>query len=85
MLTTHKPARLTVDLGDERLYKAIRVAAIERRRPVREIVIEALREWLRNQEEQEDLAAYREAKDEPGIPWEEVKAAIRAAEAPEAQ
>ncbi|MDO8472441.1 MAG: hypothetical protein Q7T05_01340 [Dehalococcoidia bacterium] len=83
MATTGKQKRMTLDVGDERLYSAIRHAAAERDKPVAEIVAEALRKWLEDQEEQEDLAAMRAVKDEPTIPWEQVKAEIRAAEAAE--
>lgn len=64
-----KSARLTVDLGDAQLYRAIRHAAIERDQPVRQIVIDALREWLERQEEADDLAAIAEAENDPTFPW----------------
>ena len=41
-----KGTRITVDLGSEELLKAIKFAAIDRGEPVREIVIEALKQWL---------------------------------------
>ncbi len=41
-----KGTRITVDLGDEELFKAIKIAAVKQGKPVREIVIEALRQWL---------------------------------------
>jgi len=41
-----KATRITVDLGDEELCKAIKFAAVEHGKAVREIVIEALRQWL---------------------------------------
>jgi len=44
-----KGTRITVDLGDEELFKAIKFAAVEQGKPVREIVIEALRQWLDRQ------------------------------------
>ena len=74
MATSEQPVKLTVTLNDRALYRAIRHMAIERERPVREIVAEALREWLERQEEQEDLAAVAEAEGEPTIPWEQVRA-----------
>ena len=40
-------SRLNIDLKDEELYKAVRIMAIEKGTTVREIVIEALRQWLR--------------------------------------
>ncbi len=41
-----KGTRITVDLGDEELLKAVKIAAVEQGKPVREIVIEALKQWL---------------------------------------
>jgi len=41
-----KGTRITVDLGNEELFKAIKIAAVKQGKPVREIVIEALRQWL---------------------------------------
>lgn len=72
---------MTLDVGDEQLYRAICQAAAERGNSVAEIVAEALRKWLEEQEEIEDLAAMRAVKDEPTAPWEQVKAEVRAAEA----
>ncbi|MCK4221574.1 MAG: hypothetical protein KAX25_01800 [Dehalococcoidia bacterium] len=41
-----KGTRITVDLGDEELLKGIKFAAVEQGKPVRQIVIEALGQWL---------------------------------------
>ena len=41
-----KGTRITVDLGSEELLKATKVAAVERGNSVREVVIEALHQWL---------------------------------------
>lgn len=41
--------KLTIDLGDERLYRALRVQSAMRSRPMREIVVEALRMWMADQ------------------------------------
>lgn len=41
-----KSTRITVDLGDEELVKALKIAAVEHRRTVRDIVVEALQTWL---------------------------------------
>ena len=41
-----KGTRITVDLGNEELVKAVKIAAVEQGKPVREIVIEALKQWL---------------------------------------
>ena len=41
-----KGTRITVDLGSEELLKALKIAAIEQGKPVREIVIKALEQWL---------------------------------------
>jgi len=41
-----KGTRITVDLGSEELLKAIKIAAVERGKSLREIVIESLQQWL---------------------------------------
>ena len=41
-----KGTRITIDLGSEELLKAVKFAAVEQSRPIREIVIEALEQWL---------------------------------------
>jgi len=59
--------RITVDLGNEDLLKAIRIAAIEQGKSIRELTIEALQEWLERrmaEEDKEDLEAMREAENE---------------------
>ena len=43
---TRKGSRITVDLGDEDLVKAVKIAAVEQGRTVRDIVVEALTHWL---------------------------------------
>lgn len=63
--------KITVDLRDDELYRAIKIAAIEHKSSLRQVVIEALKEWLRRQEESEDLEAYRQAKGEPTRPFRE--------------
>jgi len=44
---TQKSTRITVDLGSEELLKAVKIAAVEQGRTVRDIVIEALTQWLK--------------------------------------
>jgi len=63
--------KITVDLRDDELYRAIKIAAIEHKSSLRQVVIEALKEWLRRQEESEDLEDYRKAKGEPTRPFRE--------------
>jgi hypothetical protein len=41
-----KSTRITVDLGSEELVKSLKIAAVEHRRTVRDIVVEALEAWL---------------------------------------
>ncbi len=67
-----KTAKLTVDVGDPRLYKAIKILAIERGSTLREVVVEALRDWIGKQEDLEDLAAIEEVRGEPTRPIEEL-------------
>lgn len=79
MATTEKPIKITVALDDKELYRAIKHAAIERDLTLREIVTEALQEWLEKQEEIEDLSAIAQAEGEETIPWEQVRSEMRAA------
>ena len=41
-----KGTRITIDLGSEELLKTIKFAAVEQGKSIREIVIEALEQWL---------------------------------------
>jgi len=66
-----KDTRITVDLKSEELQRAVRVAAIDRKTSVGEIVSQAIKGWLEREEEKEDLEAYREVKDEPSRPLDE--------------
>ena len=63
--TKTKGTRITVDLGSQRLARALRVLAAAQGRPLREVVDEALRDWIEKQEDLEDLAAIAEAKKNP--------------------
>ena len=69
-------AKITVDLGDDELYRAIKIAAIQHKASLREVVIEALRDWLVHQEELEDLRDYQEAKGESTRPFREFLAEL---------
>lgn len=62
-----KGTRITVDLGNEELLKAIKIAAIDRGKSIREITTEAFQEWLERREaleDKEDLRAMMEAESE---------------------
>jgi len=65
-------ARLTVDLGSAALYRSVKVLAAYQGRPLRDVVAEALRDWVEKQEELEDLAAIARVEDEPGRPLREI-------------
>ena len=51
------PMKVTLDIGDEALYRAVKVEAARSDRTVRGIVAEALEQWLERLEDQEDRAA----------------------------
>ena len=53
--------KVTFDLEDADLYRAVKVEAARSDRSVREIVEEALAEWLERREIAEDAAAAAEA------------------------
>ena len=65
--------RLNVELTDEDLFMAIKVAAVHRREPLRVIVTEALEQWLERQEDEDDRRVIAEREHEESIPWEEAK------------
>ena len=68
--------RMTVVFDDEELYTSVKVEAARRHVPAKDLVAEALREWLELQEDREDLVALREGsaeiEREGGIDLEEV-------------
>lgn len=47
--------RMTVVFDDEELYTAVKVEAARRHVPAKDIVAEALREWIQLQEDMEDV------------------------------
>ena len=53
--------KVTVDIADSDLYRAIKVEAARSDRSVREVVEEALREWIERREDEEDGSGAREA------------------------
>jgi len=61
-----KGTRITVDLGNKELLKAIKFASVEQGKPVREIVIEALEKWLEGKKGsgQQDFLSMIKALDE---------------------
>jgi len=68
--------RLTVDLGSAALYRSVKVLAAYQGKPLREVVMEALRDWVEKQEELEDLADIARVEDEPGRPLREIMAEL---------
>jgi hypothetical protein len=57
-----KGTRITVDLGSEELLKAVKFASVEQNKPIREIIIEALEQWLggkKDSRQQEYLAIWK--------------------------
>lgn len=67
--------RMTVIFEDEQLYTALKVEAVRRGVPAKDIVSEAVREWLETREDLELAAemeeAIREWEREGGIDAEE--------------
>ncbi len=52
-----RATKITIDLGDRGLYRALKVAAAEQDRSVKDIVIEAVRFWLSHQRQVESTLA----------------------------
>jgi predicted DNA binding CopG/RHH family protein len=48
--------KVTFATDDEALYRAVKARAAATGRPVREVVEEALRQWLGRREDEEDIA-----------------------------
>ncbi|MDP2726544.1 MAG: hypothetical protein Q8P59_03280 [Dehalococcoidia bacterium] len=67
--------RMTLVFDDEELYTTIKVEAARRHRPAKDLVAEALREWLEAQEDAELLLEIEAARAE----WEE-KGGVEAGE-----
>ncbi|MDP2949075.1 MAG: hypothetical protein Q8P22_06015 [Chloroflexota bacterium] len=65
--------RVTVDLGSAALYRSVKVLAAYQGRSLREVVAEALRDWVEKQEEREDLEAIAEVEHEPLVPLGEAR------------
>jgi len=59
-----KGTTITVDLGSRELLRKVELASAEQGRTVQDIVVEALREWFRRREDEEDLRAMMEAEEE---------------------
>ena len=43
--------RITVDLGSSELYRAVRIAAAERDASIKEVIVQALEQWLERQDD----------------------------------
>lgn len=53
--------KVTVAFSDPELYRTVRVRAAQSDRQIRDIIEEALRDWIEKQEDAEDVAASRDA------------------------
>lgn len=67
-MSMRRVQKLTVELQDEALYKAVKHASVDFGMPAREIVAQALRDWLEQKENEEDLRAMAEAEDDEVTP-----------------
>ena len=67
--------KVTLVLEDEDLYEALKLFAARDGRTLRQVISEALEQWVEAKEDAEDAAFAREAKKEQGknISWEQVK------------
>lgn len=59
--------RMTVLFEDDALYTAVKVEAARRNQPLKDLVTQALREWIEDQEDAELLADVEAARAE----WQE--------------
>ena len=75
-MTMSETAKRSTVYLDPELHRALRIKAIHNRRSMSAIVNDAVREALR--EDQEDLAAFEERADETAISYEELLKNLRA-------
>ena len=61
MTVAEEPSQITVVLGDPKLYRALKLATVEKDMTVREVVTEAVRYWLDHRDEIEDHLASEKA------------------------
>ena len=54
-------SRIMVDLGSAELYRALRIAAVERDSSMREVIVHALEEWLAREQARAVLTGGAEA------------------------
>lgn len=66
-----KGTRITVDLENEVFYRTIKTVAAFKGQALREIVSEALKDWLLKQEDLEDLKDFIAVEDEPSRSFQE--------------
>ncbi len=71
-----QPARRSTIYFDQALHRALRVKSAHTHRTVSELVNEAVRQALA--EDQEDLAACQERQEEPVLTYEELLSALKA-------
>ena len=68
--------KMTIVFNDEELYTQLKIEAVKKHITASQIVTEAVREWLEDQEDAELLpvieAATKEWKEKGGRPWSEV-------------
>ncbi len=75
--------RMTVVFHDEELYTYLKVEAARRHKPASDIIADAVRQWLENREDADQLpvieTARAEWRERGGRPWSEVERELREA------
>ena len=82
--TAHNNATIASSYGGDRrpeLLKALKHASVDLQKPVKDIVAEAPRAWLDQQENEDDRRVSAERQDHEAVPWEQVKEDMRQARA----
>jgi plasmid stability protein len=72
----NQPAKRSTIYFDQALHRALRVKAAHTHRTMSELVNEAVRQALA--EDQEDLAAFQERQEEPVLTYEELLSDLKA-------
>jgi len=76
VIAVTEPAKRSTIYLDSALHRALRIKAVHTRRSMSDLVNDAVRRALR--ENQEDLAAFDERAEEPTISYEELLKDLRA-------
>lgn len=72
-MAVQRPPKLTIEMPDAALLRAVKHASVDAGMPIKEIVMDALREWLERREDAADVAAMNEVVGDERVPFSTVR------------